>query len=116
MKKLFLTLIAAGAFLIAPSFSQAQDISAVSNQTSNSELVQLTDQLNQIAISLERVAKVLDYHTNKTVDVKDSKLSQKINELRDNLERATQKIEQIKADRKIHSAPENDEDDLQDLA
>ncbi len=110
MKKLFLTLITAGAFLIAPSVSQAQNVKPADNQSSNSDLVQLTKQLNQVAVNLGQVAIVLDTHSNKSVDATDSKLSQKINELQENLEKAAQELEKIKEDRNIHSAPETDED------
>jgi len=115
MKKLVLTLIAAGAFLIAPSLSQAQNVKTAHKQCGNSELVQLTEQLSQVAVSLEQVANVLDVHSNKLVNAKDGKLSQKIIELQKNLEKAAQKLEKIEADRNIHSAPEVNEDDLQDL-
>jgi len=109
MKKLFLTLIAAGTFLIVPSVSQAQTASLNDSQN-GTELIQLTEQLNRVAVNLGQVAIVLDAHSNKIVNSKDSKLSRKIDELHDSLIKATQKIEKIKADRNIHSVPETEDE------
>ncbi|GEM_PF-4025940 len=116
MKKLFLTLIAAGALFLTPLVSQAQTFAKSGNQTGTStELLQISDQLNKLAIHLGQVADALDVHLNSDVDVKDSQLSKKINELQKNLEKTTRKIEKIQKDRNIHTAPETDEDEDEEL-
>ncbi len=115
MKKLVLTLIAAGAFLLAPSISQAQSTPTKFQPETNAELVQLTEQLNQVAANLSQVAHILDVHSNTDVNETDSKLTQSINKLQKNLKNAVQAIEKIKADRAIHSSGETQDDDLQDL-
>ncbi len=115
MKKIVLTLIAAGTFLILPSVSQAQSTPLATRQSDTNELVQLTRQLNQVAVNLGQVATILDTHSNAAVNAKDSNLSKTINKLQENLKNAVEKIERIKADRAIHSSEETEEDDLQDL-
>jgi hypothetical protein len=116
MKKLVLILIAAGTFLILPSVSQAQSPLA-DQQSANTELVQLTEQLNRVAVNLGHIASFLKSqpHSDTNTD-KSCTLSHKLGILQKNLRKTAQKIDQIQADRAMQPVKEaEDDDDLQDL-
>lgn len=116
MKKLFLSLIVAGFFTLTATPGQAQD----SNKTNvadknNVVFVQLSEQLNQLTVNISQVADILDVHTNNAVDPKNAELTRNLSELQKNLERAASKLNKIQAERKLHSAPEDsDDEDLLD--
>jgi len=112
MKKLLLTILAAGALLLAPVTGQAQTpVTTNSQPGSESELVQLSVQLNKLAVNLGQLTTVLDVHANQNVDAKDATLTKEIEALKKNLEKAAGNLEKIQNDRQIHSAPDSDEDD-----
>ncbi len=114
MKKLFLSLIVAG-FMFAATSVQAQNLNKTNPVKNKTVYVQLSEQLNQLTVNISQVADILDVHTNNAVDTKNAELTRNLSELQKNLEKAAFKLNKIKADRNLHSTPEdNSEDDLLD--